>query len=52
MKDNELDGGFDKLVYGRMRKLSRINLKEELEFRENVSIMDNHDRDGDEVFGG
>ena len=52
MKNNELDREFDKLVNGRMKKLSRINLKEELEFRENVSIMDNHDRDGDEVFGG
>ena len=52
MKNNELDRKFDKLVNGRMKKLSRINLKEELEFRENVSIMDNHDRDGDEVFGG
>jgi hypothetical protein len=49
MKDNELDGGFDKLVYGRMRKLSRINLKEELDFQEYVSTM--IDRDGERYSG-
>ena len=32
-----------------MKKLNRINLKEELEFRENISVV--QDRDGDEVFG-
>ena len=50
MKNNELDREFDKLVKGRMKKLNRINLKEELDFRENVSMMHNQDRDGDEVF--
>ena len=49
MKNNELDGEFDKLAEGRMKKLDRINLKEEPDFRENVSMTDNHDRDGDEV---
>ena len=49
MKNNELDREFDKLVEGRMKKLNRINLKEELEFRENISVV--QDRDGDEVFG-
>ena len=51
MKNNELDREFDKLVEGRMKKLSRINLKQELDFRENASTTDNHNRDGDEVFG-
>ena len=49
MKNNELDREFDKLVNGRMKKLSRINLKQELDFRENVSTI--HNLDGDEVFG-
>jgi hypothetical protein len=49
MKNNELDSEFDKLVEGRMKKLNRINLKDELNFIENVSAIS--DRDGDEVFG-
>ena len=49
MKNNGLDREFDKLVEGRMKKLNRINLKEELDFRENISVV--QDRDGDEVFG-
>ena len=49
MNNNELDKEFDKLVNGRMKKLSRINLKQELDSRENVSTI--HNRDGDEVFG-
>ena len=49
MKNYELDREFDKLVEGRMKKLNRINLKEELDFRENISVV--QDRDGDEVFG-
>ena len=49
MKNNGLDREFDKLVNGKMKKLSRINLKEELGFRENVSTI--YNRDGDEVFG-
>jgi hypothetical protein len=51
MKNNELDREFYKLVEGRMKKLNRINLKEEMDFGENVSSMHNQDRDGDEVFG-
>ena len=49
MKNNELDREFDKLVEGRMKKLNRINLKEELDFRENISVITG--QDGDEVFG-
>ena len=49
MNNNELDREFDKLVNGKMKKLSHVNLKEELDFRENVSTI--HNRDGDEVFG-
>jgi len=49
MKNDELDGEFDRLVEGRMKRLNGINLKEELEFRENGSTM--HYQDGDEVFG-
>ena len=49
MKNNELDREFDKLVNGRMKKLSRVNLKEEIDFMENISAIS--DRDGDEVFG-
>ena len=49
MKNNELDRELDKLVEGRMKKLNEIDLKEELDFRENVSTI--HNRDGDEVFG-
>jgi hypothetical protein len=49
MKNDELDGEFDRLVEGRMKRLNGINLKEEIEFRENGSTM--HYHDGDEVFG-
>ena len=49
MKNNELDREFDKLVEGRMKKLSYINLKEELQFRENITELTNVD--GHEVFG-
>ena len=49
MKNNELDREFDKLVEGRMKKLNRINLKEEIDFMDNISAI--YDRDGDEVFG-
>ena len=49
MNNNELDREFDKLVNGKMKKLSHVNLKEELDFRENVPTI--HNRDGDELFG-
>jgi len=49
MKNNELDREFDKLVEGRMKKLSGINLKEEIDFMDNISAIS--DRDGHEVFG-
>ena len=48
MKNNGLDREFDKLVEGRMKKLSKINLKEEMDITQYVSIL--QDRDGDEVF--
>ena len=49
MNNNELDREFDKLVEGRMKKLNGINLKEEIDFMDNISAIS--DRDGDEVFG-
>ena len=49
MKNNELDRELDKLVEGRMKKLNGINLKEEIDFMDNISTIS--DRDGDEVFG-
>ena len=49
MKNNELDREFDKLVEGRMKKLNGRNLKEEIDFMDNISVV--QDRDGDEVFG-
>ena len=49
MKNDVFNREFDRLVEGRMKKLSGINLKEELDSRENVSAMS--DIEGDEVFG-
>ena len=49
MKNDVFNREFDRLVEGRMKKLSGINLKEEVDSRENVSVMS--DLDGDEVFG-
>ena len=49
MRNDVFNREFDKLVEGRMKKLSRINLKEELDFRENVWVMS--DLNGEEVFG-
>jgi hypothetical protein len=49
MKNSGLNREFDRLVEGKIKRLKGINLKEELEFRENASTM--HYRDGDEVFG-
>ena len=49
MKNNEIDREFDKLVEGRMKKLNGINLKEEIDFMDNISAIS--DGDGDEVFG-
>ncbi len=49
MKNDVFNSEFDKLVEGRMKKLSGLNLKEELDSRENVSIISG--QDGDEVFG-
>ena len=49
MKNNEMERELDKLVEGRMKILSHINLKEELDFMENISVITG--QDGDEVFG-
>ena len=49
MKNDVFNGKFDKLVEGRMKKLSGINLKEELDSRENVSVIS--DLNGEEAFG-
>ena len=49
MKNDVFNREFDKLVEGRMKKLNGLNLKEEVDFRENVSVMSG--QDGDEVFG-
>ena len=49
MKNDVFNREFDKLVEGRMKKLSGLNLKEELDSRENVSVMSC--QDGDEVIG-
>ena len=48
MKNNVFNREFDRLGEGRMKKLSGLNLKEELDSRENVSVMSG--QDGDEVF--
>ncbi len=49
VKNNEIDREFDKLVEGRMKKLNGINLKEEIDFMDNIYAISY--RDGDEVFG-
>ena len=48
MRNDVFGREFYKLVEGRMKKLSGINLKEELDSRENVSAMSGPD--GEEVF--
>ena len=48
MRNDVFGREFDKLVEGRMKRLSGLNLKEELDSRENVSVMSG--QDGDEVF--
>ncbi len=49
MKKDVVNMEFDKLVEGRMKRLDRINLKEELDFMQNVAGLSSHD--GREVFG-
>ena len=49
MKNDVSNMKFDRLVEGRMKKLSGINLKEELDLRENISVMSGPD--GEEVLG-
>ena len=49
MKNDVFNRKFDKLVEGRMKKLSGPNLKEELDSRGNVSVMSAPD--GEEMFG-
>ena len=48
MKNEAFDRELDKLLEGRMKKLNGINLKEELDFMDNISTIS--DRDGHEVF--
>ena len=48
MKNDVFNSEFDRLVEGRMKKLSGIDLREELDFRENVSATSG--QDGEEVF--
>ena len=49
MKNDLFDREFNKQVEGKLRKLSGLNLKEELDFRENISVIS--DQDGQDVFG-
>ena len=49
MKNDVFNREFDRLVEGRMKKLSGIDLREELDSREDVSVISG--QDGDEVFG-
>ena len=49
MKNEAFDREFDKLVEGRMKKLNGINLKEDMDFMDNISTIS--ERDGDEVLG-
>ena len=49
MKNDVFSRELDRLVEGRIKKISELNLKEELDSRENVSIIS--DLDGEEVFG-
>ena len=49
MKNDVFNREFDRLVEGRMKKLSGLDLKEKLDFKENVSVMS--DLNGEEVFG-
>ena len=49
MRNDVFNREFNKLVEGRMKKLSGLNLKEEVDSRENVSVMSDLDRE--EVFG-
>ncbi len=49
MKNSELDGEFDKLAEGKVKRFSRVNLKETIDFLNTISSIS--DRDGDEVFG-
>jgi hypothetical protein len=48
MKNNVFSRELDRLVERRMKKLSGINLREELEFRENISALTRPE--GREVF--
>ncbi len=49
MRNDVFGREFDRLVEGRMKKLSGLDLREELDFRENVSELTYND--GHEVFG-
>ncbi|MCL6003352.1 MAG: hypothetical protein M1556_06910 [Candidatus Thermoplasmatota archaeon] len=49
MKNEVRDREFDGRIEGRMKRLDRINLKEELDFMDNVSELSSPD--GREVLG-
>ncbi len=49
MKNDVFNREFDKLVEGRMKRLSGINLREELDSRDNALATSR--TEGDEVFG-
>ena len=49
MKNDVTDREFDKRMEGRMKRLDKINLREELDFMDNVSELSSPD--GREVFG-
>ena len=48
MRNDVFGREFDKLVEGRMKKISGTDLKEKLDSRENVSVISDQDRE--EVF--
>lgn len=45
MKRKEMNGEMDLSVGGRMRRLDGLELEEEIDFMENVSLMSGRDRD-------
>ena len=49
MKRKEMNCEMDLLLEGRMRRLDGLELREEIDFMENVSLMSGRDRD--KVFG-
>ncbi len=46
MKRKEMNCEMDMLVEGRMKRLDGLELREEIDFMENVSLMSGRDGDG------